>query len=234
MPDMVVTNLDRGKVELRNGVFQDELLVFGGEDTFVAGTILARRRVGLTPIAAADGGNTGTGTVTALAVTDGPVVPLVGAYVLRCTEAVSNGGVFRLEDPNGQVVASDIRMTAGSGASTVVEVAGLRFTLTDATDFIVGDLFTITVAADGKLVPFDPAGAGGAQFPIAVLTYDAYKADAGNLPVRPLVAGVVNKNRLVIDADGDGDNITAVIVDQLRAAGIVAEVVTQIATLDNQ
>lgn len=39
---MEITNIDVNSVELADGEFSDELLTFGGEDTFVAGTILAR------------------------------------------------------------------------------------------------------------------------------------------------------------------------------------------------
>lgn len=232
---MVTTNIDRGSVQLRDCQFRDETLTFAAADTFVKGTILARRLVALAVVAAPDGGNTGNGTVTAATVVDGPVVPLVGAYVLRCTAAVTHGGTFRLEDPNGAIVATGLAMTAGAGAATVIEVAGLRFTVTDgSTDFAVGDLFTLTVAADGTLVPYNPAGAGGEQRPVAVLPYAATRASGGTLPARVIVSGVVNKRRLVIDVDGDGDNITNAILDQLRAAGIVALDVSQLADLDTQ
>lgn len=88
--------------------------------------------------------------------------------------------------------------------------------------------------ATGKLVPFDPGGAGGAEKPIAVLTYEVSRSAAGDQPIRPLIAGDVNEKRLVIDADGDGSNITPAILDQLRAVGIVALPVEQLGALDNQ
>lgn len=236
MANIDITNVDLGCVERGGGRFRDETLTFAGLDTFVAGTILARRQVSTAAITATpDGGNTGNGTVTAASVVAGTVVPIAGNYILRCMEAVVNGGVFQLEDPNGAIVATGLQMTAGAGAATVFEVAGLTFTVTDgSTDFAAGDFFTLPVAADGKLVPFDPAGAGGVQKPVAVLTYDVTRASAGDEVIRALVKGEVNKDRLVIDVDGDGSNITNAILDQLRDLGITPIDVEQLAELDNQ
>jgi len=236
MADGVITNVDNGSVLLGGrGVWRNELVTFGGADTFVEGTILARREVTKTPTAQADGDNTGDGTVTALSVVDGPVVPLVGGYTLECVAAETNGGTFKLVDPNGAKVATDLKMTAGAGASTVFEVAGLQFTVTDGdADFAVGDKFTITVAKDGKFVPFNPGGAAGEQIARSVLTSDLVATGAGDVPAEVLVDGMVDENRLVIDADGDGSNITAVILDQLRANGITAKPVQQLGQKDNQ
>ncbi len=126
-------------------------------------------------------------------------------------------------------------MTVGAAAATVFEVAGLKFTLTDgSTDFVAGATFTITVAADGKLVPYNPAGAGGVQRPIAVLTHDCSRTGAGDVAIRAMVYGKVNKQRLIINVDGNGTNITAPILDQLRRAGIVAIDVKDLSVLDNQ
>lgn len=235
MPSPTITNIDLGELALHGDEYRDDTLRFDAADSFVKGTILARRAVVQTPVAAADGGNTGNGTVTALSIVEGPVVPLPGAYVLRCTAAVTHGGVFRLEDPNGAIVATGLEMTAGAGVATVFEVAGLRFTVTDAaTDFVAGDFFTITVTADGKLVVFAKAGSRGDQVPVAVLAHAITKGGAGTEPVRVLVAGTVNKKRLVIDADGDDSNVDAAVMDQLREVGIVPIDVQQTAVLDNQ
>lgn len=70
--------------------------------------------------------------------------------------------------------------------------------------------------------------------PKAVLTYDFSSTGAGDFPVRPLVAGRVNTQRLIVDADGDGSNLTEAILDELRDYGIVAQDVQQLAELDNQ
>lgn len=234
MATSTFTNCDMGSVELDGGQFNDELLVFTGAATVSKGTLLARRAVATAVTASAVTG-TGTGTCTSASVIGGPVVPMVGAYKLVCTSAVANGGIFRLEDPNGMIVATDLRMTAGAGAATTIKAAGLQFTLTDAgTDFVAGDYFTLTVAADGKLVPLDTAGVGGAQVPVAVLTHDVTATGAGNVPVRPLVRGSVKKERLIVAATGDGSTITTSHLETLRGFGILAISVTQLAGLDNQ
>ena len=176
---MTVTNCDLGQIAIDECSYQDETLTFGAADTFIAGTILARRLVAPTVTASAVSGG-GTGTVTSATVVEGPVVPLVGAYTLRCMSAVANGGVWQLEDPNGAIIATGLTMTPGVGAATIFEAGGLRFTITDSgTDFSAGATATLTVAADGKLVPFTPSGAGGVQNPIAVLQYDVTRADVG-------------------------------------------------------
>lgn len=235
MSNLTITNVDLGSVILEGGRFRDDTLTVAGAGTVLEGTILARKAVADAVVAAADGGNTGDGTVTLATVAAGQVVPVVGAYVLTVTGAVTNGGILKLEDPNGALVASDLIMTAGAGASTVFEVAGLEFTVTDgAADFIVGDFFTLTVAADGKLVPYAIAGAGGAQIPKAVLTYDVTTTGAGDVAIRDMVSGAVRAERLVIDADGDDSNITDAILDQLRDYALVSIDVQELNILDNQ
>lgn len=230
MPNIEITHNDVGEIELDGGIFRDELLYFAEADTFAKGTILARQVVALAVVASAVSGG-GNGTVTAATVVDGPVVPLVGVYTLRCMTAVANGGVWQLEDPNGAVVATGLTMAPGALAATVLEAAGLRFTITDGgTDFSAGASATLTVAAAGQLVPFNPAGAGGAQVPTAILTYAVTKASSGNVPIRALVAGEVNATRLVIDAGG---SVTTTILDQLRGVGIVGTAVKQLAKRDN-
>jgi hypothetical protein len=232
---MEVTNNQTRSLVILDPVYQDELITFAGAGTLLAGTILARRAVATAVVAAADVGNTGDGTVTLATVAAGQVIPMVGAYVLECTEAVTNGGVFKLVDPNGAIVATGLAITVGAGAATILEVAGLQFTVTDgATDFIVGDKFTLTVAADGKMVAFATNGAGGVQIPKAVLQDALTATGAGDLACRPLIGGRVRAGDLVIDADGDASNIDAAITDQLRDFTIVPQETTQLGEADNQ
>jgi len=230
--NIVITDVDLGSVVLQEAKFRDELLVATGVHSFLMGTILARREEATTVTASAVTG-TGTGTVTLATVVPG-VIPIIGAYVLTVVTAVVNGGVWKLVDPNGELVAEDLIMTVGAGAATVFNIGGLQFTITDGgTDFAVGDHATLTVASDGKIIPFAPAGAGGAQRPIGVLTYEVDATGAGNIPIRMLCSGEVNATRLIIDADGTGVNVTALVLDQLRRAGIVGTDVKQLSVLDN-
>lgn len=235
MSNITITNNNIGSVILENAKFRDEVLQFPGADTYAPGTILARKSVATAVVAAADAGNTGDGTVTAASVVSGPVVPLVGAYVLTVITAVANGGVLKLEDPNGALVADNLVMTVGAGAATVFEVGGLTFTVTDgAVDFVAGDFFTLTVAADGDLVVFATNGVGGAQIPLAILTYEVVATAQQDIPIRAGVAGEYRKELLIIDADGDDSNITNAVMDQLRHFGLVPINVTELNIQDNQ
>ena len=235
MANLTITNNNIGNVILQNAEFRDELLTFGGAGTVVEGTILARQTVAIAITEAADGGNTGNGTITLATVVAGPVVPLVGTYNLTVTTAVANGGILQLKDPNGAIVASDLIMTVGAGAATVFEAAGLEFTITDgATDLAVGDFFTMIVAADGKMVPFVVAGAGGAQIPKQILTFEVVATGAGDEAIRAGVSGSYRKERLVIDGSAAGVGITDAIIDQLRDFSLIPIDVQELNILDNQ
>jgi hypothetical protein len=147
MGDGIITNIDVGAIALRRAEFRSELLTFAGADTFKKGTVLARQLVAVAVVASAVTG-TGNGTVTAATVVEGPSAPIVGAYVLTVVATETHGGTWKLVDPNGAQVATDLVMTAGAGAATIFEVGGLRFTITDgSTDFAAGDTATLTVAA---------------------------------------------------------------------------------------
>ena len=235
MPDPTITNNDMGGVVLNDAIFKDELLTADGVHIFLAGTILARKAVENDIGVVADGGNVGNGTVTPAVVGSGPIVPIPGAYNLEIVEAVAEGGVFKLEDPNGVQVAGALTMTIGAGASTAFEAGGLSFTVNEGgTDFSLGDKFALTVTADGKMVVFAIGGTGGAQIPKAILTVEVVAAGAGDEPIRAMIAGEVRANKLIIDADGDGSNITDAILDQIRDFAIVSTAVTELNILDNQ
>lgn len=90
------------------------------------------------------------------------------------------------------------------------------------------------VTASGKLTPFVIGGANGAEVPKAILTYDVTRAGAGDEPIRALVKGVVNKNRLIVHADGTGANITNAHLDQLRDYGITPVDVANLGDYDTQ
>lgn len=88
--------------------------------------------------------------------------------------------------------------------------------------------------ATGKLGIYAIGGAGGLGVPVAVLTYEVTATGAGDVPVRALVSGKVREELLIVDADGDGSNITPAILDQLRNVSIVPVSVTELNVLDNQ
>lgn len=229
-----VTNNDLSSVVFGNPKFRDELLKFAGADTFVEGTLLARQNVATAITDTPDVGNTGDGTLVATVV-GVDELPVPGDYNFECTFAVTNGGVFKLEDPNGNIVADNLTLRVGDGLVTTFNEAGIQIAVTEGTtDFVAGDKFALAVVADGDLVPFAIGGAAGAGIPLAVLTYDVTRTGAGDEPIRAMVGGEVRKEKLIIDADGDGSNITDAILDQMRDFSIVSTDVQELNIQDNQ
>lgn len=126
-------------------------------------TVMALKKLTVPTTGTADGGNTGNGTVTAVAAQAPPSLK-VGAYVLTCTFVVANGGVFKLEDPDGNIIADNLTLRVGAGLLTAFSVGGLVFTITDGgTDFAAADFFTITTAAVNKWIPLDPTASDGSE-----------------------------------------------------------------------
>lgn len=117
----------------------------------VAGKVTSDKDLGAaTPAAVA--GNTGSsGTIASVAVG----AAKAGVYHVICIEPGSNAGKFTVEDPDG--------VTVGVATVAVEFVGGgLTFTITDATDFVAGDAFTITVAAGNTCIGYaDLAAASG-------------------------------------------------------------------------
>lgn len=233
MGNLAITNHDTGSVVVSDGKFADELVSAPSPVDLKPGTILARKAVNDDVTVAADGGNTGDGTVTLAAVVQGFDMPIPGDYVLECIAAEADGGTFSLTDPNGDLVADDLVLTPGAGQATDFESGGLSFRITDgAADFVLGDKFTLSVTGNGNLVPFDPQGVGGANVPHAVLTYGIVTEEAATVAARVLVGGEVNVERLVVH--GETDPIDTDTVDALRDVGIFATPVQQLGRLDNQ
>jgi hypothetical protein len=148
-----------------NGVIEQDA---GRAAVLAQYTLMAKKPVTIPTTMTADAGNTGTGTVTAVAAALGGV-PIVGTWELENVLAVAEGGIFKLTDPNGNIVDSNIVLTVGAGSVTVFTAGGLTFTITEGgTDFALADLFTLAVTANGKTVPFDPAAVDGSEIPDSI------------------------------------------------------------------
>ena len=234
MANLTVNNVDLSAVVLGNPEFKDDLLTFGGAGTVLDGTILARQSVNAAITVTPDGGNTGNGAVAA-SVIGVDEVPVPGSYNLECTFVVTNGGVFKLVDPVGNIVEDNLTLRVGDTLVSTFNVKGLQLVVTEgATDFVAGDKFGIAVVANGKLVPFVIGGVAGAGIPKNVLTYDVTAAGAGDEAIRSMISGEVRKEKLIIDADGDGSNITDAILEELRDYGITPVNVNELNIQDNQ
>ena len=228
---MTVQNYDNAGVQLGNNEFEDATLKFPGADTYIEGTILGKKVVEDAIADTPDGGNTGNGTLVST-VAAGEIIPIVGSYNFECTFVVTNGGIFKLEDPNGNIVADNLTLRVGAGLLTTFIEGGIKIVVTEgATDFAAGDKFALVVVADGDWVIFAVNGVGGAQKPLGILTVEAAAAGTEDQGFRPLISGEVRKEKLVIDAGG---TVTDVIVDQLRDIGILVISVDELNILDNQ
>lgn len=122
----------------------------------------------------------------------------------------------------GNVILEDVRFEDGlltfGGAGTIV-----------AGTILARDSVSLLY------VPFVKGGVVNENgIPKAVLTYDVTATGAGDVPMRALVNGRVRKERLIIDADGDGSNVDAAVLDQLRDYSITALSVKDLSVLDNQ
>lgn len=141
----------------------------------VLGTIVS----GTVASAAKSGGNTGNGTFTLDGTTPLLLNAKLGVYTLRCIAAVTNGGTFRLEDPDGMVLG-DFVIPAGAGNSITVSEQIKGAIADSTTDFAVGDGFDITVTAlVEKEVEYNPAGTDGSQIATGIL-YRAIDATAAD------------------------------------------------------
>lgn len=168
-------------------------------------------------------GGTGTGTLTAI--TLGREAKR-GGYTVICREAITNGGSFEVIDPDGDSLGTFL-MTAGSGTATAFTSPQLNFTLTDATDFIVGNRFHVAVfklATAGKVVAWDPTLTtyDGHHNVLGVL-WDAVDASAGDAPGVVTVRGPVSMvlANLTFAATVPAAEQAAAIA-QLKTLGIVA------------
>lgn len=86
-----------------------------------------------------------------------------------------------------------------------------------------------------KMVVFEKGGSTNENgIPKAVLTYDVTATGAGDVAIRACEGGKVRKERLIIDADGDGSNIDAAVLDQLRDYAIIPIDVQELNIQDNQ
>jgi hypothetical protein len=133
--------------EILGSIGRAALTVLSGQN-LNAGAVLGRVKLGIGRVSIPTVVGTGTGTVSG--VFAGPDVE-VGNYVLTCTAAVANGGVFSLTTPSGKALPP-FTMTPGSGGATAYTSRHINFTMTDSGDFVAGDVFTFVVSTTAPTV----------------------------------------------------------------------------------
>lgn len=165
-----------------------------------------------TATAAADGGNTGDGAISAVTLSG---KAKVGIYVATCIVHAGNGGTFRVEDPDGYVLGD---VAVGTEFSD-----DIVFTISDgAVDFIVGDKFNITVTAaatKGHLKLSEAAAVDGSEIPMAILGEDL-DTTAGARLYQVYVEGAFNEGALVYGTGHSADTVRI----PLRDRGIYLDV----------
>lgn len=178
--------------------------------------LLAATVIGIISVGGASTGfaGTGNGTITMDATNPVRTGAKVGAYTATCIAAAANSGTFRVEDPDGFVL--------GDVAVAATFDDDIRFVINDgATDFVVGDKFTITIAAGtGKVSQLAPAAQNGSQY-AAGLMLDAVDATSADK-----ACAIIARDAEVIDAEVVWPGgITApqktAAVAQLAALGII-------------
>ncbi len=232
MPNITTTNNDNGGIEVKGGQFHDEALLFTGADTYVAGTLLARKTVSDTIGIAYT--RAGTSTYTAAGASNAGATLEIGDYVVTAGTLSSGVGTWTAVAPSGK--HEQFTSTADTDDLLFPNLGfTLTVTATPSTTWDTGDVITMTPAAQSgqPLVAYVIAGHSGAQTPVAVLQYEIVVTGAGTEYPRVIEGGEVNFTRLVVDADGDNSNITGAIRDLLKSNGIFAVPVQQLAHVDN-
>ena len=145
--------------------------------TLVAGQVVGKTAVAasVTSSAAADAGNTGNGTFT-LDVTN-PVSADAqnGNYRIVNDLVATNSGEFVVFDPKGVEIG---RVAVGATFNNQI-----KFVIADgATDFAIGDAFTVTVGVeetDFQVAAFNPSGTDGTER-VAGIMWDNVTTDGSN------------------------------------------------------
>jgi hypothetical protein len=170
--------------EVEGMITRDEITVGGGAK-LEAGTVLSKL-ITATAVATPDGGNTGDGVMGAVTVGSDAKEDV---YTLTIVDGDTDAGDFTVENSQGQLIGAGV-------VGAAFNKGGLSFTLADgATDFAVGDLFTIAVTATSEVYEqLDPAANDGSENAVAVL-YSRADAVGGN------VTGVANIRDTVFKKD---------------------------------
>lgn len=179
-------------------IVTEEITLLMGENR-TRGTMLGKiTRALADPPYVADGGNTGNGTLSGIAMaTD----TKIGDYVLECVEAAADGGKFKVIDPDG--VRLDDAEVAVSYSNNQIEL-----TVNDgAVDFAVGDKFTITVEeGSGKYKLSVAAAVDGSGIPHRILGEDKDATDEDKV-TWAYKTGCFNQNIVTFGAGHTADSV---------------------------
>jgi hypothetical protein len=144
-----------------------------------------------------------------------------GVYKLRCITAATNGGTFRLTDPDGDVV-DDFTITGGAGGTATVNKQ-IKGVLTDgATDFSVGEGFDISVVETEKAIALDVTATNGAERARSVALFDASAPDGTDGTVTVIKRGpAILRSSALIWPAGITAAQKSIALAQLESQGII-------------
>lgn len=141
------------------GICRDVVTAYEGSSTsYPVGTVLGKYFVATSVTGAAVAGNTGNGAIGTVTSTGKATR---GTYIVRIETAMANSGVFSVINPSGAMIATGVVGTAFSNQ--------IAFTLADgATDFVVGDSFTVEVVGDYKYKMVEATATDGTAVACAI------------------------------------------------------------------
>lgn len=202
------------------GICRDVVTVYeAGAKTYPIGTVLGRTFVS-TSVTATAGTNTGNGAIGTVTATG---KAQRGTYTIRIIEAATNAGNFTVSDPSGAVI--------GNGTVAVAYSNQLGFTLADgATDFVVGDSWTVEVVGDYKYKMVEATATDGSAVARAIYISandgsfsTSTIAATTDTSVIALVRGaaIVGKETLTYGASIDTTAEKTKLYSELEAIGII-------------
>lgn len=198
--------------ESNGSLSRADIIIADGAGVLAAGTVIGKITTGTSASATAFDSNTGTGTVGTITVSAGAKV---GTYKVVVMSPDTNAGAFQVEGPDGKILGT-------GNIAAEFDKGGLKFTISDATDFVAGDGFDIVVAAgSGKWTGYDDANTDGSQVAAGILmqAVDASEDDVHATAIIRLAE--VKKDMLQWITGVDGTAKTKAYAD-LLAVNIVA------------
>lgn len=126
-------------------------------------------------------------------------------------------------------------VNVGTPVITPGEFRDGTITFGGADTLVAGTILATVVSAPGTYQIYVKGGvANGNGVPVAVLTYEVVATGVSVKAIRPMITGKVQKEKLVIDADGDDSNIDGNVIDDLINNGIIAINASELNIADNQ
>jgi hypothetical protein len=158
-------------VSEEEGFLSRDAVTINESMTILVGQVLGKMPVaaGVTSSAAADASNTGSSGAMTLDVTT-PVLAGAknGKYRVVCIEPGANVGTFAVFDPFGVEIGKYVV----GGADFAKEI---KFAIADATDFVAGDAFTVTVGIESLIDELwevlDTTATDGTQIAAGIAVY---------------------------------------------------------------